>query len=134
MRKLIAFFVLSSLPLAAQFEYGEVLGVVRDSSGAVIAKAKVQIRSADTNAERSIVTNDEGVFAFAGLRIGAYKVRVEQAGFKAAETRSRPCGWATACASISRCNLGRSTSRLPFLPTLPLFLKPTPVRADKWSD
>ncbi len=86
MRKLIAFFVLSSLPLAAQFEYGEVLGVVRDSSGAVIAKAKVQIRSADTNAERSIVTNDEGVFAFAGLRIGAYKVRVEQAGFKAAET------------------------------------------------
>jgi Carboxypeptidase regulatory-like domain len=119
MRKLIAFFVLSSLPLAAQFEYGEVLGVVRDSSGAVIAKAKVQIRSADTNAERSIVTNDEGVFAFAGLRIGAYKVRVEQAGFKAAET------------SIPALRVG---DRLRIDMSLQPGLKPTPVRADKWSD
>ncbi len=76
MSKLIA-FVLFALPLAAQFEYGEVLGIVRDSSGAIIAGAKVQIRSAETNVERAISTNEEGVFAFAGLRIGADKVRVE---------------------------------------------------------
>ena len=84
-RRCAAVAMLLAAHAFAQFEYGEVLGTVRDTSGGVIQGAKVKIRSVDTNIERSIQTNDEGIFSFPGLRIGAYQVSVEQEGFKTAQ-------------------------------------------------
>lgn len=69
----------------AQFEYGEILGTVRDATGAVVVGARVKLRSVDTNVERASTTNDEGVYSFAGLRIGGYELSVEQSGFKTAK-------------------------------------------------
>lgn len=73
------------VPLLAQFEYGEVLGTVRDASGGVVSGAQVRVQSDATKVERTTQTNEEGVYSFAGLRIGSYTLRVEQQGFKAAQ-------------------------------------------------
>ncbi|MFN0169772.1 MAG: TonB-dependent receptor domain-containing protein [Bryobacteraceae bacterium] len=81
---LLPVFLLSVYPAAAQFEYGEILGTVRDTSGAVIVGAQIQLRSGATSFERTAMTNEDGVYAFAGLRIGSYTLKVEQQGCKQA--------------------------------------------------
>ena len=55
---------LTAPALYAQFEYGEVLGTVRDQSGGVITGAKITLREVDTNVERSVLTNDQGNYSF----------------------------------------------------------------------
>lgn len=77
-----------ALPALAQFEYGELLGTVRDRSGAVVAGAKVTLRNLGTNIDRVGESNEAGNFSFPGLRVGSYKLRAEQAGFKIAETEN----------------------------------------------
>src|SRR5260370_17537718 len=56
-------------------------GTVTDSSGAVIPKSKVTLRNALTNQTRTVETNEQGFFRAEQLAVGAYEVRVEQAGF-----------------------------------------------------
>src|SRR5215831_7418387 len=59
---------------------GEISGRVTDINGAAIANAKVTI-SGQTG-DRTITANAEGVFEALNLIPGAYKVKVEQTGFK----------------------------------------------------
>src|SRR5215469_15179541 len=73
-------------PLRAQFEYGEVLGTVRDSTGAVISGAKVTVRGIDTNVRISTVTNEQGNYSVPDLRAGNYEVSAQVAGFRPAQS------------------------------------------------
>jgi Carboxypeptidase regulatory-like domain/TonB dependent receptor len=57
-------------------------GVVADSSGNVIAQARVFVRQTDVGAERSTKTNREGQYRFARLSPGVYELRVEAEGFQ----------------------------------------------------
>jgi hypothetical protein len=57
------------------------VGIVTDSSGAVIPNSKVIVRNALTNQTRRVETNDQGSFRAEQLAVGTYEVRVEQAGF-----------------------------------------------------
>ena len=75
-------------PLHAQFEYGEILGTVRDSSGAVVPKAKVTIRGLDTNVQASTLTNEQGNYSFPDLRSGNYEVSTSVTGFRPAKSDS----------------------------------------------
>src|SRR5215510_12703274 len=59
---------------------GEISGRVTDVNGAAIANAKVTI-SGQTG-DRTITANAEGIFEAPNLIPGAYKVKVEQTGFK----------------------------------------------------
>jgi hypothetical protein len=79
MRKLLI-CLFSVAALRAQFEYGEILGTIRDASGAVITKAKVTLRNVETNVERAGISNGQGAYSFPGLRAGQYAVRTEQVG------------------------------------------------------
>jgi hypothetical protein len=72
--------------LRAQFEYGEVLGTVRDSSGAAISGAKIVLREIETNVERTAQTNEQGAYSFPGLRVGSYEVSAAVTGFRPAKT------------------------------------------------
>src|SRR5262249_55058237 len=72
--------------LQAQFEYGEVLGAIRDQSGAVIPGAKVTLREVDTNVERTVLSNEQGNYSFPGLRVGNYEVKVAHTGFRPARS------------------------------------------------
>ena len=92
-----AFFLCLCISLAtfvttlnAQFEYGEVLGTVRDSSGGVVAHAKITLRNLGTNVESSVLSNDQGNYSFPDLRAGNYQVSAVQQGFRPAQ--SAPLG------------------------------------------
>jgi len=73
-------------PLEAQFEYGEILGTVRDSSSAVVSGAKVTVRGLDTNVQSSTLTNDQGNYSFPDLRAGRYEVSASVTGFRPAKS------------------------------------------------
>ena len=63
--------------------FGDISGDVRDPSGAVISGVAVTLTNTGTNATRSTVTNDQGLYAFPALQPGQYNLRAEKAGFKA---------------------------------------------------
>mgnify|MGYP003920069515 FL=1 len=67
--------------LAAQAVTGEILGTVRDPSGAAIAEARVVVKSFDTNQIRETVTGADGRFRVPLLPTGACEVTVSRTGF-----------------------------------------------------
>lgn len=71
----------SVLTAFAQFETATVLGTVRDSGGAVAAKATVQLKNLATGITLSTVTDDNGDYQFVNVKIGAYNVSAALQGF-----------------------------------------------------
>lgn len=67
--------------LAAQQATAQLVGTIKDSSGAVIPGAKVTLTNADTNVSRNINSDKNGDFAFTLIPIGTYQVSVEHTGF-----------------------------------------------------
>src|SRR5215471_4315571 len=60
---------------------GTIQGAVTDPQGAAVPGATVEIRNLETNATRTITTDDEGLFAALALQPGAYSVTVTKLGF-----------------------------------------------------
>jgi len=71
----------------AQLPTGTILGVVKDSTGAVVPGGTVTSRNADTGQTRSAVSGGDGSYRFAALPVGNYEIRAEHPGFRA-EVRS----------------------------------------------
>ena len=67
----------------AQTSYGSVVGTVKDSGGALIAGAQVQLTNKGTSAEQKAVTSSAGTYTFINLNPGSYSVTVSHSGFKA---------------------------------------------------
>ena len=65
-----------------------VLGTVTDSSGAVVASAKVTLTEANTNVSHTGQSNESGNFVFPNVPPGNYVVTVEMAGFKKEERKN----------------------------------------------
>ena len=84
--KLIIGLLLATGLLHAQYEYGEILGTIRDASQSVVPGAKVTLRNLDTSIERSENTNEQGDYSFPGIRAGHYSVQCEKSGFRLATT------------------------------------------------
>jgi len=82
------FFVclLSATLLFAQFETAEVLGTVRDPSGAVIARAAATLTNQATGVQSKVVTAENGDFDFFNVQVGRYSLTVEHAGFSKVTT------------------------------------------------
>ena len=79
--------ILTLIPLfcATVALYGQnasLSGFVKDTSGAAVPKAAVEIRSVDTGVKLRTVTNDLGIYSFASLRPGGYDVTVQAQGFQ----------------------------------------------------
>ena len=86
---LVAFLaLLVAMPAYAQKITGTIRGTVTDPTGAIIAGAKVTVKNEDTGLTRSGTTTSDGIYAFAELPVGSYRVEVEHPGFKA-EVRSK---------------------------------------------
>jgi hypothetical protein len=64
---------------------GSIQGTLRDSSGAVIAGARLSCLHVETGRATSAVTNHEGFFSTPPLSIGKYRMRVEAPGMSAWE-------------------------------------------------
>ena len=78
----VLFCLVASMAAFGQ-TFGEITGEVRDSSGALIPGVAVTALNAATNAQRSTVSNDAGIYSFPSLAPGIYNVRAEKTGFKA---------------------------------------------------
>ena len=65
-----------------QTDLGSIAGVVKDSTGAVVADAKIVATETSTNATRSATTNSLGEYHFQNLPAGTYSVVVSKSGFQ----------------------------------------------------
>jgi hypothetical protein len=82
--RVVVFTVLLAVAVALQaqiVETGTITGVVRDKSGAVIAKTQVRIRNAATGLTSSTLTDSQGIYVSPPLDPGDYTVEFESAGF-----------------------------------------------------
>lgn len=79
--------LLSACALSAQVTSGTLLGTVRDSSGAVMANARVRVTNNGTALTTETATTAEGDYIVPNLTAATYSIRVEAPGFKAAEVR-----------------------------------------------
>ncbi|MGA2807558.1 MAG: TonB-dependent receptor [Terracidiphilus sp.] len=73
---------LGGLSAFAQFLSG-IEGTVKDSSGALIAGAKVTVTDTRLGVAKSVTTNQAGYFRIDSIAASAYKVKIEMSGFKA---------------------------------------------------
>jgi hypothetical protein len=74
--------------LCSQATYtAQLTGTVTDSSGGVVAGAKVILTDQATNIEATATTDDRGVYGFTGVRPGSYMLRVEATGFSTVERK-----------------------------------------------
>lgn len=77
---LSAVLLLAGIAAAQSATTGQIVGVVKDPSGAVISEAKVTLTNS-AGVQRETTTDASGHFAFALLPPGAYRVETEKAGF-----------------------------------------------------
>jgi len=68
---------------AAQAVTGTILGTVTDSTGAVIAGAKVTVTNVDTGLSRTAISDASGEYTAPQVPTGNYTVLAEMSGFKA---------------------------------------------------
>src|SRR5260370_42017747 len=77
---------LTTLPCFGQ-TFGEITGVVTDSSGGLVVGATVTVTNPETGVTRTATTNTAGNYTFPSLLPGVYSVKSEMQGFQA-EIRS----------------------------------------------
>ncbi len=75
---------LHSGPAFAQYDTGSIVGVVQDSTGAVIAGAKVNAVNTATGVVYTASSGSSGEYEIPNLHTGTYKVTAEHAGFSTA--------------------------------------------------
>jgi hypothetical protein len=68
----------------AQSNAADLQGVVKDSTGAVVANASVTARNPGTNFTRSATSNDQGFYRIINIPPGDYEITVEATNFKKA--------------------------------------------------
>jgi outer membrane receptor protein involved in Fe transport len=83
----VAIWLLPAGPACAQVDTAALGGTVRDASGAVVPKATVTVTDTQTNVRTVIETDASGDYNSPPLKVGAYNVSAEAAGFKS-ETRT----------------------------------------------
>ena len=84
----VLFCVLFSVSLAyaapqAGISTGEIRGIVKDPSGALVPSATIVLTNEKTGQSNSVTTNEVGSYRALLLRPDFYRVRVQQAGFQA---------------------------------------------------
>src|ERR1051326_8592656 len=68
----------------SQATAADLVGIVKDETGAIIPGATVTVRNPQTNLERTGTTDESGVYKFLAIPPGAYQVIAEAAGFSKA--------------------------------------------------
>ncbi|MEA2724431.1 MAG: hypothetical protein QOH59_2202, partial [Gemmatimonadales bacterium] len=88
--------ILVGLPAAlqaqAQATTGVTRGTITDSTGQPLAGATVTLRNLETNAQRTLTTNQRGVYAATLLRVGNYDVSARAVGFRESKRSGVPVG------------------------------------------
>src|SRR4051794_16062629 len=64
---------------------GKIVGLVTDSSAAVVSRAPVTVINEGTGAQRRLITDGSGIYVAPELPVGYYTVRIEAPGLSKAE-------------------------------------------------
>lgn len=78
----LAALCFSSCALFAQSDNGNIVGYVKDPTGATIPKAKVTLKNEATGVLKTTSTNDSGYYVVNSIPVGYYSITGEAAGFK----------------------------------------------------
>jgi hypothetical protein len=81
----LIFLLACAWALPAQTVFGRISGTVVDPSGGAIAGASVTITNIDTQAVRTVTTDERGFEVAENLPIGPYTVSTDHPGFKRAQ-------------------------------------------------
>lgn len=79
---LVFMFVIASMTVAAQSNYGALRGTIKDPQGTVIAGATVSLTSEAKKISRTTITNDTGEYVFNAVSPGSYTVEIAATNFK----------------------------------------------------
>jgi hypothetical protein len=79
---LLACFRFLGIPLAGQTFYGSVVGTVNDASGGAMQGATATLINNGTGERRIVTIGADGSYRFVNLVPGAYKLEIEQPGFR----------------------------------------------------
>ena len=75
----------SSAPANAQVTTADLVGTIKDSSGAVVPGVTVALTNEATGVSRSTTTSGAGTYIFTSLQPGRYKLTAELSGFRKVE-------------------------------------------------
>jgi hypothetical protein len=78
----ICLLSLTGRPCLGQLITGDILGTIRDSTGAVVPAATVTLFAVDTGLQRESTSDDAGNYFFAQLKPGHYNVQASKQGFQ----------------------------------------------------
>ncbi len=80
----LVYIMLSWVPVTvfAQLSTGTILGVVRDTTGAVVPGVAITIQNVGTGFTRTAISSDDGSYRAPALPVGTYNVRFELTGFQ----------------------------------------------------
>ncbi len=84
--KLVLGFLLFASCVFAQFETAEVLGTVKDASGAAVRHAAVTLTNEETGIQVKTFSDDAGDYDFFNVHVGRYTVTAELTGFETFKT------------------------------------------------
>ena len=80
---LAVFISFPSVLILAQGTTGSILGTVYDQSQAVLPGVAITASEKDTGQKRTVVTDDQGRYTMAQLKVGNYMIQAELPGFQA---------------------------------------------------
>src|SRR5690349_15171871 len=78
----VGLVLLTGVAAPAQETRSAILGTVKDTTGAVVAGATVEVTNTDTNTATKLSTNSSGYFEARYLLPGTYSIAVSAQGFK----------------------------------------------------
>jgi hypothetical protein len=73
---------LSATLTFGQTDTGQITGTITDATGAVVAGAKVSVKSASTGLTHEVTSNSSGLYTVSSLRPDTYTVTVQAPGFQ----------------------------------------------------
>src|SRR5262245_36308003 len=76
------FLLISALNALGQFDSAEVLGTVRDNSGAVLVETEVTLTNESTQISTRVATDAAGNYNFFNVKAGTYSIQAKQGGFR----------------------------------------------------
>ena len=79
---LLALILFASMPLFSQSSNGTISGTVADATGAVVPGVTVMATNNATGVVTTVLSNDSGVYNFASLSPGTYRVSATLPGFR----------------------------------------------------
>src|SRR5688572_19523331 len=125
-----SFFLIAGIPAHAQVTTSTLVGLVRDSSGAVIPGVTVVATHEGTGVARDSVSDANGEFVLSALPSGPYTVRIELTGFKAISQQGMLLGAGQTVRQTFTLEVGAMAETVTVAGEAPLVDTPASLQAD----